>query len=425
MMTMLDTPSALSSPQRRCQTLLMLSLPGQEITHQYISNVNNVDDDTARLDIADINDELQRYHRLTIATHDNGCYRIEGTPLDQRLCLLHWLRRALRLCPTFISHHYTPALKSQLKLAGIARTLYDDTNLQALINRCAHGLHRQFECRDLHFLRLYLQYCLLQHHLGLTPSFTAAQQNWTEARIEHQVAEEIVRHWQRRIHQLPHEDEHRFLTLLFMMLRTPDPIHDGHLHDRRLQRAISRLIDRFQGMAGRGFSDEQGLRDQLYIHLSQALNRSIFSIGIDNSLPEEINLLYPRLMRTTRIALHEFEEDFGIRFTEEESGLVAVIFGAWLMQESDLHEKQVVLLTGDNPYLESELERQLRELTLLPINIKNQSVEHFEKEGAPKDVTLVVTPYAITLPLFSPPLIHARDLLSEHQRQQICKMLET
>jgi hypothetical protein len=27
--------------------------------------------------------------------------------------------------------------------------------------------------------------------------------------------------------------------------------------------------------------------------------------------------------------------------------LVAVIFGAWLMQENDLHEKQVVLLTDD------------------------------------------------------------------------------
>jgi hypothetical protein len=47
-----------------------------------------------------------------------------------------------------------------------------------------------------------------------------------------------------------------------------------------------------------------------------------------------------------------------------------VIFGAWLMQKADLHEKQVVLLTRENCELEQALEMQLRELTLLPLNIK-------------------------------------------------------
>jgi hypothetical protein len=37
----------------------------------------------------------------------------------------------LRLCPQFVSHHFTPALKTQLKQQGIARTLYDDTNAGA------------------------------------------------------------------------------------------------------------------------------------------------------------------------------------------------------------------------------------------------------------------------------------------------------
>jgi hypothetical protein len=43
-------------------------------------------------------------------------------------------------------------------------------------------------------------------------------------------------------------------------------------------------------------------------------------------------------------------------------------------------------------WLEQALEQQLRELTLLPLNIKYQSVERFQKEGAPKEVTLIVTP---------------------------------
>ena len=105
--------------------------------------------------------------------------------------------------------------------------------------------------------------------------------------------------------------------------------------------------------------------------------------------------------------------------------LVAVIFGAWLMQETDLHEKQVILLTGDDKASEEQIEQQLRELTLLPLTVKYLTVNVFQKEGAPKNSTLVISPYAIALPLFSPPLIHAEQPLSEHQQQHICKILET
>ncbi len=85
-------------------------------------------------DLAETENEIHRYHRLSIVSQHNGGYRIEGATLDQRLCLLHWLRRALRLCPQFITQYFTPALKTALRQQGIARTLYDDTNLRALIN---------------------------------------------------------------------------------------------------------------------------------------------------------------------------------------------------------------------------------------------------------------------------------------------------
>lgn len=420
----LAPPSALSSPQRRCQVLLMLALPGQSITMENISAINGVDDAVAQQDLAETQSEIQRYHRLSIVTHANGSYRIEGTLLDQRLCLLHWLRRALRLCPQFITQHFTPALKNALKAQGIARTLYDDTNLRALINLCSRRLQRSFECRDMQFLRLYLQYCLLQHHYGHTPEFNPVQQKWTQMRVEYQVAQDIVRHWERRVSAHAHENEHFFLSLMFMLVRTPDPTRDDHQQDRRLQRAISRMITRFRQLAEMRFSDEQGLTAQLYVHLAQALDRSFFGIGIDNTLPEEIHQLYPRLMRTTRIALESLEQEYGLRLSDEEAGLVAVIFGAWLMQESDLHEKQVILITGEDSAREQEIEQQLRELTLLPLTIKYLSLTEFRNAGAPKDVTLIITPYTTPLPLFSPPLIHTDGPLSEQQQQHIRAMLE-
>lgn len=330
----------------------------------------------------------------------------------------------LRLCPQFVNHHFTPALKTQLKQEGIARTLYDDTNLQALVNRCARALNRQFDCRDVQFLRLYLQYCLLEHHRGYSPDFNEEQQRWAQTAAEFTLAQEIVRHWQRRVGAPPHVGEPFSSRCCLCCSKPPTRSATVTRTIARLRLAISGLIHRFQILAGRAFSDEQGLSDQLYIHLSQALIRSVFAIGIDSTLTEEVTRLYPRLLRTTQAALSEFEEAWHIRFNEEETGLIAVIFGAWLMQKSDLHEKQVLLLTDDNPAIEEALEQQLRELTLLPLNIKYQSVERFQKEGAPKVVTLIVTPYATALPLFSPPLIHAENYFTERQQQHICAMLE-
>jgi transcriptional antiterminator len=257
MMTTLEIPSVLSSSQRRCQVLLMLYLPDAAVTAQSIIAANGVDDAMARQDIAETRDEIQRYHRLDIVTHHDGSYRIEGTALNQRLCLLHWLRRALRLCPQFVSHQFTPALKTALKQHGIARPLYDDANLRALIGFCSRKLQRQFECRDVQFLQLYLQYCLIQHQLGNTPQFSCSAQLDPVAG-EYFTAQEIVRHWKRRVPQGAHVDEQLFLALLFMMLRTPDPVLDKHQQDQRLRRAIVRMVARFRSQTGMNFSDEQG-----------------------------------------------------------------------------------------------------------------------------------------------------------------------
>ncbi|MEG0099876.1 MAG: stationary phase inducible protein CsiE [Citrobacter sp.] len=425
MMSTLAPPSVLSAPQRRCHVLLTLFQPGQIATTQTFRTLNGVDDDVVREDIIGAGIEIQRYHRLTIIATQNGGYQIEGTTLNQRLCLLHWLRRGLRICPRFITEQFTPALKIELKQRGIARTLYDDTNLHALINLCSRRLQKPFECRDIQFLRLFLQYCLLQHHAGINPEFNPLQQRWAQSCAEYTLAEEIGRHWQRRVMQSAPLGESLFMALLFSMIRIPDPIRDNHQQDRRLHLAIARLVLRFREIGNVRFSDEQGLNDQLYIHLGQALNRSMFAIGIDNTLPEEFSRLYPRLVRTTREALKGFEAEYDVHFSEEETGLVAVIFGAWLMQEKDLHEKQIILLTGTNERLEAHIEQQLRELTLLPLNVKHMPMQDFQKQGLPRGVALIITPYTTPLPLFSPPLIHADLSLTPHQQQQIRKILES
>lgn len=258
------------------------------------------------------------------------------------------------------------------------------------------------------------------------PSSTGPADNAIATIIHaHGNAGNMSAHWQRRALQPVPPDEPLFMALLFSMLRVPDPLRDAHQRDRQLRQSIKRLVNHFRELGNVRFYDEQGLCDQLYTHLAQALNRSLFAIGIDNTLPEEFARLYPRLVRTTRAALAGFESEYGVHLSDEESGLVAVIFGAWLMQENDLHEKQIILLTGNDSEREAQIEQQLRELTLLPLNIKHMSVKAFLQTGAPRGAALIIAPYTMPLPLFSPPLIYTDLTLTTHQQEQIRKMLES
>lgn len=135
-------------------------------------------------------------------------------------------------------------------------------------------------------------------------------------------------------------------------------------------------------------------------------------------LLEEVVRKYPRLMRTTQEALKPLEQEYGVHFSNEEAGTVAISFGARLMQDNALQEKQVLLLTLDNPQLEEEVEYQIRELTLLPLNIKYLPLSDYLRGGAPQGIMLVITPYAAVHSDPHPPLIYTELPLETRQRQR-------
>nr|VUD27671.1 stationary phase inducible protein CsiE [Salmonella sp. NCTC 7297] len=145
------------------------------------------------------------------------------------------------LCPTFVTQQFTPALKNALKQRGIARPLYDDINLHALINLCARRLQKPFENRDVQFLRLFLQYCLLQHHAGITPVFNPVQQILGAVVCGISACPGNWRHWQRHVMQAAPLNEALFMALLFSMIRLPDPIRDTHQRAQKLRLEVARL----------------------------------------------------------------------------------------------------------------------------------------------------------------------------------------
>lgn len=408
---------ALTPAARRSHLLLMLYAPHSPLSLDALAAYAEVDGETVQQDLIHISGELRRIYRLSLQQQDNH-YRIEGTELNKRLCLIEGLRRALRLCPQQVQRDFAP-LQLQCH-AQIAPPFNLPTErFDALTSSFAALLHARGAPEDVQILSFYLRYLLHLCAQRRLIEFNQHQLRWLRQKSDFQAVQTLFSAW-----PLP-PVEVVGLMLLSGLLSTPHRPHSDSPDDQRLLAAVSQLTARFEQLSAMSFSQPELLSEQLFSHLSAALERCHFNIGIENSLQQEVEEKYPSLLRTTRTAIMPLEAAYKIRFPREEMGLIAVIFGAWLMQENDLQEKQVVILSKTEGRQEKMLELQLRELTLLPLNIKFQSVEAFQTSGAPKDTVLVITPFAMQLPLFSPPLMQVRLPLAQSQQYRIRKLLES
>lgn len=408
---------ALSGPQRRSHLLLMLFAPLPSLSLDALARYNDIDLPTTRRDLVHIGRDLHLIYHLALITEHDGSYRIEGNTLNKRLCLIEGMRRALRLCPEKVTRYYVPLQQHQWQQLPEQYRLMAES-FDAAVVHFSQLLDRPASASDRIFLQLYLRYVLAQCHLRQQPEFNQHQFQWLQQKTEHQTVLDIFGQW-----PLP-QSELVGLTLLARLLKTPNQAGVRCAEDQLLFHEVEELIARFEQLADKRFHQPHMLKNQLFSHLSAALERCHFHLGIDNSLQLEVEEKYPRLLRTTRTAIVPIEAHYRIRFSREEMGLIAVIFGAWLMQDNELQEKQVVILTRDDGAQEKVLELQVRELTLLPLNIKFQSLAEFQAQGAPKNTVLVIAPFAIPLPLFSPPLILVRLPLAQAQQERIRQLLE-
>lgn len=408
-----------SGQQRRCHLLLMLYAPVPAVQLETIGQINGVDLPITRQDIAEVANEIQHFHHLEIAGNPNEGYQILGSALNLRLCLLQWLRRTLRCSPEFVEQHFGPQFQQAMQLPREQLP-----ELELCIRQCEQRLNRRFEQRDRQFLQHYLCYCAWasQHQ---HPYFDQDQHQWLQHKPEQQAAVELHQTLNQLFNQPSDSSECDFLVLMFTLLKNHSYQSSDSAEDQRLMAAIERVVECFQQISGMHFSSQEGLISQLFAHLAPAVERCRFNIGIDNTLLEEVVRKYPRLMRTTQEALAPFEQEYEIHFSREEAGLVAISFGAWLMQGNALQEKQILLLTLDNPQWEEEVEYQVRELTLLPLNIKYQPLHDYLKTGAPQGITLVISPYATAGQEQQSLLIITELPLERQQRKAIRALLES
>ncbi|CNH00761.1 stationary phase inducible protein CsiE [Yersinia pekkanenii] len=416
---------ALSVQQRHCHLVLILFMPAPRIQLEIISQFNGVELPTTRQDIAEVANEIQRFYHLQLSTNsDNSCL-IHGSHLDKRLCLIHWLRRGLRYCPHFVESQFAPCLYQALSWDDSVLPLH----LPRIVSQCEPHLNRQLNEKDRQFLQLYLAYCAWDNQQQTSPELSLTQQQWLERKPALAAADSLFDSFNPLLgNSLPGDPlnkiERDMLILMLTMIKAHSYYSNQSAEDNRLIDAINQLIAHFQQFSGMTLSSNEALISQLFAHLAPAIERCYFNIGIDNSLLEEVTHKYPRLLRTTQQALLAFEQEYQIQFSSDEVGLIAISFGAWLMQENALQEKQILLLTRNNPQLEQQVEQQVRELTLLPLHIKYLPHDVYLQSGAPAGTAVVLTPYAVRQPESTPPLIQVLLPLTEQQNKQLRRILE-
>jgi transcriptional antiterminator len=422
----LDTSSVpeLSAQQRRCNLLLMLHPPLAAIRLENISKINGVDLATTQKDLAQLSTEIQRLHRLEIAVNDKQLYRLQGELLDQRICLINGLRRAIRTSPNFIHQYFTPLLAQALEQNADFDSQHYHQQFPVLFERLSQLLCRELSARDEQFLTLYLQFCVWQNIGPTDLTFSEAQRQWLHAKPEFTAAQLVVGKLQTLCSNNIAECERDFITLLLTLIKNYSYESSGTPEDEKLMKQIEELVANFQDVSGMTFSSYEGLISQLFAHLGPALERCRFTIAVDSQMQDEVNRMYPRLMLTTRDALQDFKHAYDIEFPPEEISLIAVIFGAWLMQGNAIQEKQILLLTHNDPALEEAVEHNIREATLMPLNISYQTLNEFHQQGAPSGVTMIVTPYATLTTDADPLVIYAQLPLTKDERKRIRSLLE-
>lgn len=209
----LSDDQPLSGQQRRCHMLLMLFMPARKVQLDTISQFNGVDLATTRQDIAEVASEIQRFYHLELNASADDYYQINGSRLDKRLCLIHWLRRGLRYCPHFIEHYFSPDLyqalawnngllssalrrstlrQSTLRQSTLRQSILRQSTLRQIVYQCEPHLNRQLSEKDRQFLQLYLAYCVWENQQHTVPQLSMTQQQWLEQKPARVAADSFI-----------------------------------------------------------------------------------------------------------------------------------------------------------------------------------------------------------------------------------------
>ena len=416
------TLPALSRSQRQSYLTLLLVIADHSLSAARLQLPDMPDLTETEQDLHLLTDILRNNYQLQLVSLPGEGYRLTGSELQKRICLFSHFRRLLRQTPSLAN---IIALKVDQRLQNRkppSLVFGSETFTHFIPATLPSQLCSHLNDSNLLLLQLVLNYSFASAE---RVRFNTRQREWLGAKEWLPMANNIATYCQQQgmpATLLP-EDEVRFLALLLTLLDTPSGnLQHGHLQTQ-LMAATGQLISRFGRLSSIDISGNLSLQHRLYCHLSLAIERHYFSIGIDSSISNELIDMYPGMLRLTSQALSVFEQQYQLTFSRQETMLIALLLVSGAMEVTGYEERQIIVLTNDNPELEQEVERILRESVLLPVTVHHQTLNSFRQYGAPRGVALVISPYIVQLPLFSPPLIHTELPITDHQQECIRKIL--
>lgn len=413
----------LSADERRDNLLLHLACRTQPAFTQQLSELNHVSRNTTLDDLGVLKQHLQ-LQRLALSVDKKTGYHIAGGDLSLRLTVLKMLQHALKYADHQAENRITQTLFSHLRAVGL-----DVRRVQNSIDKELRQVEKHiggtFSDKDKRLLHYMVMFSVVDTLKGHIPQFTPGQTHFLREQATCNVAASLNASLAQTLEIPEISGNTLFFSLLFSASKKVTPPQITVEEDVRLMATVQHLIQQFQALSGVYLQDVEQLESRLFSHLGPAIHRCLFGMRSENALREEILLRYPLLFRLCRQIIVSVEEDYQVTFCDDELSYIVISFAAWMDRRPETAEQHILLVTEGGLSSTAILENQLRNLTVLPVQVERVSASQVLQHGVGSHIRLVVSTTALNCPI--PPnigFIQTQHMLSESEKQQLRLMLE-
>ncbi|TDN47435.1 transcriptional antiterminator [Scandinavium goeteborgense] len=415
----------LCAEERRDHLLLNLVCSTLPLLTQQLSQINNVSRNTTLDDLNILKSELLHQHGLTLKVSKKEGYHVIGGQLELRLCIHQLLQRTLKYAQAQVEVRVEHVLREHLTGRGLCADQVRSALLVAIDQAESH-LDCVFSDKDKRLLLYMMMFSLLDTLQGHYVEFTPAQIIALRSQPECLAAASLNACLSELLNISDIAGNTLFLTLLLSVSKKIASMPNGGAEDRRLTAGIQRLVEQFQALSGVYFSDVSNLVARLFSHLGPAIHRCLFNIKSENVLRDDVIQRYPLIFQLCRHAITGLEVEYEVTFNDDELSYITISFAAWLDRKPETGEQTVLLVTEGGVSSTAILENQLRNLTVLPLDIHHISYTKFIAQPLPLATRLVVS--SIALPREKLCGVHhvlVKHMLSANEKIKLRNVLES
>lgn len=409
--------------ERRDTILLHLACRTQPAFISHLSALNYVSRNTTLDDLRTLKDRLLQ-QKLNLLIDKKQGYHIAGCDLTLRLTVQQRFQHVLKYADRQAENRILQTLSGHLQTLGLVPADVSNS-IDKELSLTEKRTGEAFSDKDKRLLHYTIMFSLVDTLRGYIPHFTAEQTHFLRGQTSCEEAACLNDGLARRLKIPVTANNTLFFSLLFSASKKVTPHQITVEADIRLMTTVKRLIQQFQALSGVYLQETRLLESRLFSHLSPAIHRCLFGMRSENPLKEDILQRYPLLFRLCRQVIASLEAEYRITLCDDELSYIVISFAAWMDRRPETAEQTILMVTEGGQSSTALLENQLRNLTILPLEIEKMSASQLQKQGPGEHIRLVVSTVALNNPLpANVGFIRTRHMLSENEKHQLRLMLE-